>query len=131
MKKAVFTGFFGLAMLSAAAGTFAQEPRMNGWSYGLETSCSLTSGYGIPGSYSASLRGVVENSISGLSLDWIQRDTKSGLLGSVFLGLPLVGGFLGPYLGGGLGFGIEGGDIFLRGKLTQVSWQSCLMIFGM
>jgi hypothetical protein len=116
MKKLVFAGFLAWTMLFTAAGTFAQEATSDSWSYGLETSFGLTSGYGIPSSYSASLRGVVKDSISGLSLDWIQRNTKSGLLGSLFLGLPLIGGFMGPYLGGGLGVGFEGGDISFAWK---------------
>ena len=111
--------FLGLFMLFVTISTFAQEVTKDGWSYGVETSFGLTSGY------SASIQGMVENSITGLSLDWIHTDTeysggvlggRNGVLGSLFLGVPFIGGIFGPYIGGGLGIGFADENAFFAWK---------------
>jgi len=139
MKKGLFVVFFSLMMLAVAAGTFAQEVKITPWGYGLETSFGLTSGYGIPDSFSLSFQGMLDAG-GGLSLDWIslnieEEDSsgnkyvgpKAGLLGSLFLGFP-IGDIFRPYVGGGLGigFGKLFDDYFFAWKLDAgvVAWLS-------
>jgi hypothetical protein len=97
-------------ILFVAISTFPQEVTISSWGYGLEASMGVISGNELPNNYSVSFQGLHDYG-SGLSLDFIKGPepanmgglvVNSGLLGSVFLGLPLSKFFI-PYVGGGLG----------------------------
>lgn len=127
MIKKLFAGLFGLAMMLPAVSAFTQEATIGSWAYGLEGSLGVKPEAGIFSNYSASFQGMT--TWGGLSLDWIQgakeeenqsglkyMRTESGLLGSLFLELP-IGDVFGLYGGGGLGFGFGGEDIAFAWKV--------------
>jgi hypothetical protein len=106
-----------VAILLASISAFAQEVTISNWGYGLEVGMGVISGNELPKNYSVSFQGFTDYGL-GLSLDFIKGPepanisglmVNSGLLGSVFLGLPLSNFFI-PYVGGGLGFKFNGFD---------------------
>jgi hypothetical protein len=138
MNKAFFVMFFSLAVLFAAGSAFAQEATISEWGYGLETSSGVTSGNGLFSTYSFSIQGIHDTGL-GFSVDYIKGvdpenesglAVNSGLLGSLFLGLPLSKFFI-PYVGGGLGFNFGGmnDDISLAWKVDGgvTSWLTRIL----
>jgi hypothetical protein len=99
-----------MVILFATISAFTQEIMLAEWGYGLDAGMGVMSGNELPGNYSFSFQGLHDSGL-GLSLDYIKgldrADSsgllvRAGLLGSVFLGIPLSQFFI-PYVGGGLG----------------------------
>jgi hypothetical protein len=115
-------------MIFLSIGAFTQEAEISPWGYGLETSYGVISGGDFFTNYSISFQGIHDFGY-GLSVDWIGRYIgrygRSGLLGSVVLGLPLSRFFI-PYVGGGLGIKLGGADIEFAWKADAgvTSWLS-------
>jgi hypothetical protein len=127
MIKKLLTGLFALWMILSTVSAFTQEAIVDSWAYGFEASLGVKPEAGIFNNYSASFQGMT--TWGGLSVDWIQgakeeknqsgltyMRIKSGLLGSLFLELP-IGDVFGLYGGGGLGFGFGGEDIAFAWKV--------------
>jgi hypothetical protein len=122
MSKKFLTELFRIVMITISVCVSAQEATISEWGYGLETSYGLSSGYS-PDSYSLSFQAM--QPYGGWSIDWIQRNQdenssgllagKTGLLGSLFFGIPL-GDVFELYGGGGLGIGFAD-EIFFAWKV--------------
>jgi opacity protein-like surface antigen len=131
MKKDVLPVFLGFIMLFATSGVSAQNIEVSPWGYGLATSFGLTAENGIPDSYSLSFHGWHREG-GGMSIDWISQrltsqghnyeltGSRNGILGSIFMGIP-VGNVFRPYIGGGLGVGFDLGDAGNSG--TFFAWK--------
>jgi hypothetical protein len=127
-------------MLVSVVSVFSQESEITDWGKGLETSFGVSSGKGLPDNYSLSFQGVHDSGFC-FSLDFIKAAddehrsgllVNSGLLGSMFLGIPFSKYFI-PYVGGGLGIkdnSQDGNDdIGFAWKLDggAVSWLTSTM----
>jgi hypothetical protein len=124
-------------MMFSAIGAFAQEVEISPWGHGLEMSADLTSGDELFNSYSFSIQGISDFGL-GFSVDWIHEEGKyenvsglmvgSGLLGSIFLGIPISRFFI-PYVGGGLGVKFNDEDYGFAWKVDAgvVSWLFSLL----
>jgi hypothetical protein len=103
-----------VGMLFVAMSAFTQEATISEWGYGLEASMGVISGNELASNYSVSFQSL-HDSGSGWSLDYIYG-VNLGLLGSMFLGLPLSKYFI-PYVGGGLGVKVNEDDIGFAWKV--------------